>query len=155
MAAANWAGQQLPNQGRVLTDRSTGMLMSAYGRQDLDSGLANGYPVSQVFFSPVLGEAELQAISYDKVEYLVVDKRLASGLPANGAYFEPKEPEAYPKVSQSHARHLRNSPRAALSAWSSTTAPSTSTESTLSLRGRRSFPGSHRPIRRRALEVLQ
>jgi hypothetical protein len=47
--------------------------------------------VSQVFFAPTLGPAERQILRAGRVRYVVIDRRLSTGLPAAGAYFERGE----------------------------------------------------------------
>ena len=93
--AALWAGAHLPPSSRLLTDRANGLLMGSYGHQDPVTGFADGYPLANVFFSDSIGAPELTALQYDKIAYLVVDHRLATGVPLTGSYFEGDEPGAF------------------------------------------------------------
>jgi hypothetical protein len=91
-AAARFAGSELPPRSRVVTDRSTGLLMASYGRQDPVGGQINGLSVVSIFFTPVFGERERSIVRGDELRYIVVDRRLSASLPATGIYFERGEP---------------------------------------------------------------
>lgn len=93
--AALWAGTHLPPSSRLLTDRANGLLMGSYGRRDPVTGAAGGYILANVFFSDTIGTPELTALQYDKIAYIVVDHRLATGVPLMGSYFEGDEPGAF------------------------------------------------------------
>jgi hypothetical protein len=94
--AALWAGAHLPPSSRLLTDRTNGLLMGSYGLQDPVTGAAaGGFILANVFFSDTIGTAELTALQTDKIAYLVVDHRLATGVPLIGYYFESDEPGAF------------------------------------------------------------
>lgn len=94
--AAKWAGQNLPPRSRILTDRTNGETMTAYGRVDPVTGnTANGIPVSDLFTSLTFGSVERDIIQSEKVRYLVVDRRLSESAPAVGVYFDRNERGAY------------------------------------------------------------
>lgn len=95
VAAAVWARDHLPPESRIATDETDATLMGAYGELDPQGGLIDGLRVSSLFFSPTFGSDSRRIIRRDKLEYIVVDKRLAGVLPLRGFYFEADEPNAY------------------------------------------------------------
>ena len=95
LAAAEWAGAFLGPDNRIATDRINGALMGAYGEQRVVTGIADAVPIATVFFSLEVSEEELSILKRGRVRYLVVDRRLNSGLPMAGFYFQMSEPGAY------------------------------------------------------------
>lgn len=93
--AAFWAGSYLGPDNRIGTDRINALLMNAFGNQFIVNSLADNINVTPVFFSPSLGPIEVSILQHAGVQYLVVDRRLSTGLPALGFYFEPDEPGAF------------------------------------------------------------
>jgi hypothetical protein len=94
VAAARWARVHLPFDSRQLTDSSNKALMAAYGLQDPQGGTSLGRDVAAIFSAHELGKGVMRMISYDDIEYLVVDTRLASELPRSGHYFDSGEPNS-------------------------------------------------------------
>jgi uncharacterized membrane protein len=88
VAAAQWARVVLGPNNRVTADLTNYLLMGSYGKQD------SSYGLSAVYFSPQIGETEQKLLQYEEIRYLVVDKRLSSGLPVRGYYFNQREPNA-------------------------------------------------------------
>jgi hypothetical protein len=96
VSAARWAGANLPPAARMLSDTMNQQLMEAYGGLDPQGGEAGSEPLSNLFLSPAFGPTQARIITYDKLRYLVVDRRLASALPRSGRYFDPgPEPHGY------------------------------------------------------------
>ncbi|HEX8067870.1 MAG TPA: hypothetical protein VF520_15225 [Thermoleophilaceae bacterium] len=93
--AARWARQELGTRNRIFADRVNGLLMGSIGLQDPQVGEILGRPVSELLTAPTVDDDVRLAISADRIGYLVVDKRLATGLPEVGFYFEREEPGAY------------------------------------------------------------
>lgn len=93
--AAIWAGSHLGPDNRIATDRTNRLLMSAYGNQYIVTSLADKINVTPVFFSPGLGPNEISILQRAGVQYLVVDLRLSTALPAVGFYFDLDEPGAF------------------------------------------------------------
>ncbi len=69
--------------------------MSTYGDQRVVTSLADKIDVTPVFFSPGLGPNEVAILQRAGVQYLVVDLRLSTALPALGFYFDPDEPGSF------------------------------------------------------------
>jgi hypothetical protein len=93
--AAFWAGSYLGPDNRIGTDRINALLMNAFGNQFIVNSLADNINVTPVFFSPSLGPDEVATLQHAGVQYLVVDLRLSTALPALGFYYEPDEPDAF------------------------------------------------------------
>ena len=92
IAAAQWAASFLGPGQRIAADRINMLLMSTYGGQwDVN---ATNAPVSvQSIFTELQFDSTVQAaLRVDKVQYLVVDRRLSTGLPLTGTYFDLNEP---------------------------------------------------------------
>jgi hypothetical protein len=95
VAAADWASRWLPPRSRILTDRINGLLMGSYGLLDPQIGLYGHVGVSQVLLSPTYGSQERYVVDGDRIAYVVVDRRLSTGLPLVGYYAEQAEPQAF------------------------------------------------------------
>ncbi|MGE5407105.1 MAG: hypothetical protein ACM3NV_00680 [Syntrophothermus sp.] len=94
LAAAKFAAEVLPPGSRVLVDRPNSTLVSSYGRLDRVSGSIEGVPVVRVFFSPIFDTVDRRIVSDDRIEYIVVDRRLSHEVPVGGYYFEGSEARA-------------------------------------------------------------
>lgn len=92
IAAARWAKIYLGPNNRMAADRTNSLLMGSYGDQFLVNGLTGRINVSSVFFSRTFGPEDVALLRRGNVRYLVVDRRLSTGLPQFGVYFEPGEP---------------------------------------------------------------
>ncbi len=88
MAAAQWARFILGPNNRMAADLTNHLLMGSLGKQNSTYGL------SEVYFSPQIGEAELYLLQHQQIRYLIVDRRLSTGLPIRGYYFNEREPNA-------------------------------------------------------------
>jgi energy-converting hydrogenase Eha subunit C len=88
LSASAWLRSTFGTDNRVIADRTNELVMGSYGGQDVLHGL------SWVFFSPNLGRAELDALRASSVQFIVVDRRVTTMLPANGFYYESGEPGA-------------------------------------------------------------
>jgi len=92
--AALWASAYLGPGNRVGTDRINQMLMSTYGEQRIVTELDDQIDISPVFYSPQFDVADKGLLHAGKVQYLVVDMRLSTAVPASGFYFVSDEPGA-------------------------------------------------------------
>lgn len=92
--AALWASAYLGPGNRVGTDRINQMLMSTYGEQRIVTELDDQIDISPVFYSPQFDVADRGLLHAGKVQYLVVDMRLSTAVPASGFYFVSDEPGA-------------------------------------------------------------
>lgn len=108
LATASWFEQHLGRGVRIVTDRFTGLGFVL----DADSWTASpstGFPAYDLFFSdqppsPML-VAELSSSNY---RYLVVDRRVATALPAIGSYFESGEQD--PAIQPGNIDRYENTP---------------------------------------------
>jgi hypothetical protein len=94
LAAARWAATHLPPNSRMVADRASGLVMSAYGHQAPLIGAIHDLPFGAIIISPYWGATEERIIRGAHIEYLVVDRRLAGHLPELGAYVDHDEPQA-------------------------------------------------------------
>ena len=91
------AGQRvhLGTRNRLLVDRANGLLMGSLGDQDPQGGALIGRPLPTVLLGPEFSPTDYYVLLKDHLSYVVVDTRLASGLPLVGVYVENDEPNAY------------------------------------------------------------
>ncbi|HEY7778962.1 MAG TPA: hypothetical protein VIC85_02000 [Ktedonobacterales bacterium] len=92
--AAAWMLNELGPGHRLATDRTNQVLMGAYGRQQVVTDRSANLDVSPIFTAPHLGPPERALLARGRVRYLVVDDRLAAGLPELGWNFDGIEPGA-------------------------------------------------------------
>jgi hypothetical protein len=94
LAAASWFDQHVGSGVRIVTDRYSGLGFVL----DADSWTASpsaGFPAYDLFFSDKPPSAALvEELASSDYRYLIVDKRVATEIPAIGSYFEPDEPFA-------------------------------------------------------------
>jgi hypothetical protein len=89
--AVEWMNVYLGPKNHVLTDRTTGQLAGAFGHQHNVEGYVDQYSVARVFVTPTLDRVDRKILRRKKIEYLIVDTRLAHALPARGWYFASAE----------------------------------------------------------------
>ena len=95
IAAANWALTYLGSGNRVAADRVNSLLMGSYGLQRPITDVNDQLGVSPMYFSSEFGKEEEAILAEGNIRYVIVDRRLSTGLPRIGVYFEPVEPLAY------------------------------------------------------------
>ena len=95
--AAYWMRDTLGRYNVVASDRINNMLMAGLGEQNTVSG--NGFTTAGIFLQARLGQSELDVIRKAKINYLVVDKRLSTGFPKYGYYFQSWERNIWPYYS--------------------------------------------------------
>jgi hypothetical protein len=97
VGTADWFRQNIGTNQLIVTDRYTGL---AFVRE-ADSWTAApsaGFPTYDLYFHDGRPPASLvQELSSSHYAYLVIDRRMATELPAIGVFFEPDEPFAYTK----------------------------------------------------------
>lgn len=106
VATAFWARAHLPENAVVASDRVNGYTITSYGRLGRQTGAVAGVPVAQLFFSPTFGETERRIIRADKIDYIVVDRRLSTALPLSGVYYDSAEKDAASYVTPVPAASL-------------------------------------------------
>jgi hypothetical protein len=89
--AATWSRTELGAGNRIAADRINRLLMATYGRQRPVTPLADGVDVSPVYFDPRLTAFDVSLLRRGRVRYVVVDRRLATALPAVGIYIDAAE----------------------------------------------------------------
>ncbi len=95
--AAYWMRDTFGRYNVVASDRINNMLMAGLGEQNTVSG--NGFTTAGIFLQARLGPGELDVIRKANIRYLVVDKRLSTGLPKYGYYFQSWERNVWPYYS--------------------------------------------------------
>jgi hypothetical protein len=97
-AVASWADRELAPRQRWLADRENALTVTAFGRQNVMTGSVGPVPVPDLFFSRPTGgrlPASAQTVIDGKAaRYVLTDRRLATGLPVDGYYYETNEPSA-------------------------------------------------------------
>lgn len=92
--AAYWMRDYLGTGNRVATDRINRLLDGAYGEQYTLTHARTGQDVSPLFTELGFGPVQQTIVQQQHVQYVVVDRRLSTGLPQVGIYFEAPEPNA-------------------------------------------------------------
>ncbi len=95
IAAAEWMLDALGPNNRVFADRINRLLMGTYGLQRLVTNIADRLNGAWVVLATDIGEDERDLIRRARIEYIVIDRRLTTGLPVVGVYFERGEPFTY------------------------------------------------------------
>lgn len=95
IAAARWAFTWLGPNNRISADRINDLILATYGKQRIVTLLNERVNMSEVFLAPVLTDEERKRLAEGKVEYLLVDSRLTTGLPLSGVYFEMGEKDTF------------------------------------------------------------
>lgn len=95
--AARWVGQWLEPHLNFLADTTDSGLVSAYSQLDPQSGTVGQAQVGALFVNRAFGPVERRIITYDKIHYLVVDRRDSHALPHSGSYFDGGDPGSYSK----------------------------------------------------------
>jgi len=95
VVTAQWFQDRLGPNNRIAADRINGVLMVAYGHQYQVTLSEDWIPIPDIFMSSWIGPEEGFVLWEGQVEYLVVDKRLSTGLPYLGFYFEQSETGAF------------------------------------------------------------
>ncbi|HLH60448.1 MAG TPA: hypothetical protein VKV20_02095 [Ktedonobacteraceae bacterium] len=94
ITAAVWANTYLGPGHIVASDRDNTELMATYGRQFAETSGSARIAVSWVFLATQFGTGVVTILRQDHIQYLVVDLRLSTALPATGTYFNNGEPGA-------------------------------------------------------------
>ncbi len=88
VTAAEWVGSHLEPGHRIGSDRINTLLMATYGNElAFTSASKKAWGVEQIFTSLQFGPGEKAILQQDRLQYLVVDRRLSTGLPWIGYYF--------------------------------------------------------------------
>lgn len=88
IAAAAWTQAWLGPDNLFASDRINRLLLATYGRQRVATTLQDWRDTSLALLAPRLGAAEVAVLRDVGVEYVLVDLRLTTALPAVGVYFD-------------------------------------------------------------------
>ena len=88
---ALWERAVLGPDRRIAADRVNRLLAGSYGQAHVVFLSSDGVETWQLFLSPSVGPDEIATISKAHIEYLVIDRRLSSGLPLVPFYYEEGE----------------------------------------------------------------
>lgn len=91
IAASTWAREVLGPGRRMVADRVNRLLMSAYGQQTMIITYETRLPVRRLYLTPEIGPVHRDIVGDGQIEYLVADRRLSTGLPVVGHYFDRGE----------------------------------------------------------------
>jgi hypothetical protein len=91
IATATWSGNHLRDTGTVLSDYFTGGYISAFGQ----APVAAAFPAWDLLFYPGPPQGQtVDRLGPEGVGFLVVDRRLSTGLFRTGFYIDASEPDA-------------------------------------------------------------
>ncbi len=92
LALAHWADTHLPAGSHVAADRDNGVLLNAIGGVEAVTGEGGLINPELLYFDRRISRYDIGLIRKDDIRYIVVDDRLAQGLPLYGTYIAPGEP---------------------------------------------------------------
>ena len=91
LAAANWLAIGVPADSVVYGDRTSGLLAAAIGGQFTVLHVSTNIDASRLLLDPQYTAADVALIRQAKLDYLIVDTRLSTGLPHQQFYIESGE----------------------------------------------------------------
>jgi hypothetical protein len=92
VAAAEWARSYLGPGHRMIGDITNMLLMATVGDEWIVTAANSEIIVSPVFLSQRFDPGVERALQRGRVQYIVVDRRLSTGLPRGGYYYDTAEP---------------------------------------------------------------
>jgi hypothetical protein len=98
-SASAWARSTLGTNQRLAADRIDRLIMGSYGEMNVVFQGSTGLETWQLFLSPDVGTAELATLRSGNIRYLVIDRRLSTGLPLIPFYYEEGEIYAGPHTT--------------------------------------------------------
>jgi len=90
LAAANWAANTLGAGHRVVADSAGGLLIGSVGRQQLVTS-EDGVSISRFFLTPDIDPGDRAMVRDGRIDYVLVDRRIAGVEPLKGFVYEPWE----------------------------------------------------------------
>ena len=100
LAMAQWASTHIAPDSHVAADRDNGVLLADLARVEPVTAIGGLVNASPLFFDRTVTPFDLQLIHQAQIRYIVIDDRLASGLPLYGTYVEPGEPSTQLTMAQ-------------------------------------------------------
>jgi hypothetical protein len=107
VAAGEWANRHLPAGANFTADTSTMYTIGGYSFLRPHGGTAGGVRVSELISSPRFTPADQVVIHVDRLDFVVIDNRLASQLPATGSYFNGSPAVSRPLPKQALSKFNR------------------------------------------------
>jgi hypothetical protein len=95
IAAAEWARAYLNPRERIGADRINSLLLGSYGLQQPITHLNDRVDISPLYFAPTFDDEARLTLAFARMRYVLVDRRLSTGLPRLGVYFEASERDAF------------------------------------------------------------
>jgi hypothetical protein len=86
LSDASWMRSMLGFNNRIAADRTNALLMGSSGEQFPVSTLNGGVDISWLFYAPQLGPDQRALLRKGRIQYIVVDERLARDVPFNQPY---------------------------------------------------------------------
>ena len=94
LAAARWFRERYGTDNVVAGDHAAFAVFGAYGGQQVVSGQGTGARPWLVFFPRRITQSVLTELNLHDVQFLVIDRRIATDLPRTGWYYSSNEPGA-------------------------------------------------------------
>ena len=91
IAAAQWTKNVLGPGRPFVADRVNRMLMATYGHQHMITTYETRLPLRRLYLTREIGASERRIVAEGGIRYVVVDRRLATGPPIVGHYFDHGE----------------------------------------------------------------
>ena len=91
ITAAGWARAKLGEDNRMAADRTLTTLFGSYGAQRMVNELSDRVSISGIFLNVDIIPNDRKLIQTTRLEYIVVDQRIAQVRPTLGFYFESWE----------------------------------------------------------------
>lgn len=92
IAAASWARTVLGPNNRIAADATNASILGSYGGQRVVTS-ADDVSITGLFLSPGYGRYQDSLIKQGRINYVLVDRRLAGTLPLSGFFYEKWEKE--------------------------------------------------------------
>jgi hypothetical protein len=91
---AAWVRNWLGLGNRFIADRINGKLIGSYGAQYPVTAFNQSVGTAYVMFASHVGPDELEVLKRGRIDYILVDLRMARDTPVFSVYFESAEPDA-------------------------------------------------------------
>ena len=95
LALAEWMRTRLGPDRRVVADMTNRLLLGSYGHQYTLNRDTTGMKLSAILLSEQVDPDVLRLLQASRTEYVVADRRLSTGLPVMGFYFDASEESAF------------------------------------------------------------
>ena len=103
--------RRIPAGTRIAADRDNGGLLNDIGHVDPVTPTSGPIDPSPLFFDRQITLSDLVLIHKAGIRYIVIDTRLAEGLPLYGAYISPGETGRPTRLTLAELGKIRHGPR--------------------------------------------